>query len=341
MYNCLILLLALVFIVISSELFCNALEHFGAKLGVSEGVTGSIFAAVATAMPETIIPILAIASHNSGSTNGEIAVGAILGAPLMLSTLSLFLMALSVLRKRGLKGLVKAESSGLQRDLKFFFIGYGLAFVAIFVQGLKLHYLFNCAIALALGFSYFMYILITVKESSRLVLDGHHTKAEAKLFLSHFGLKVNLYIIVIQLIMATMMLIYFAEMFIDSVNSVATLYNISSFLLALIIIPIATELPEKINSILWLRRGKDTLALGNITGAMVFQGTLLPIVGVLFTDWKLTSPIYLFGIGVTSIATLWIYFNARRSGGIRVWHFGVNGLLYVINLGMCAYFFYR
>jgi len=41
--------------------------------------------------------------------------------------------------------------------------------------------------------------------------------------------------------------------------------------------------PEKVNSILWVRRGKDTLAFANITGAMVFQGTLLPAIGIMFT----------------------------------------------------------
>ena len=40
------------------------------------------------------------------------------------------------------------------------------------------------------------------------------------------------------------------------------------------IAPLATELPEKPNSVLWMREGKDALALGNVTGAMVFQATV-------------------------------------------------------------------
>ena len=53
-------------------------------------------------------------------------------------------------------------------------------------------------------------------------------------------------------------------------------------LLALVIAPIATELPEKFNSIIWVRQNKDTLALGNITGAMVFQSTIPTVVGLVF-----------------------------------------------------------
>lgn len=338
MSNFLILILSLVFIVISSGLFCNALEHLGERLGISEGVTGSIFAAVGTALPETIIPIIAILSNHSGVANHEIGVGAILGAPLMLSTLSLCVMAISVIRRRGLSGIIQPERTGFKRDMHFFFFGYGLAFIGIFVQNTSYHAFFNTIIAMALGLSYFIYIMLTIKASAALVQEGHGTEAPEKLTIQHLGLKVTKFSIILQLLLAAMMLIYFAGMFIDGVNNIASIYNISPFLLSLIIIPIATELPEKINSILWLRSGKDTLAIGNITGAMVFQGTLLPIIGILFTDWTLTSPVHLSGIIITLIASLWFYMINKN---MKVSYFFINGLLYLINLGLCGYFFYR
>jgi cation:H+ antiporter len=338
MHNFLILLLSLLLIIFSSSLFCNALEHLGEKLGISEGVTGSIFAAVGTALPETIIPILAVLSPHNGNTNAEIGIGAILGAPLMLSTLSLFVMAASILYQRGLTGRIAPEPRGLQRDLKYFLFGYGLAFIAIFVQSLSWHSFFNFILIIALGLSYFIYLLLTIKDSAKLVESGHTTTAGDKLFLQHFGLKVNKYSIFLQLIFGLLILIYCAEIFIEAINSISTVYNISAFIISLIIIPIATELPEKINSVLWIRKGKDTLAIGNITGAMVFQGTLLPIVGIIFTDWTLTSPLHLASIILTVIATGWLYWQARRQQ-LQVWHLGINGLLYLINLAICAYFF--
>ena len=54
------LALMLVVILAASELFTNALEHLGEKLGISEGVTGSLFAAIGTALPETTVPIIAL-----------------------------------------------------------------------------------------------------------------------------------------------------------------------------------------------------------------------------------------------------------------------------------------
>ncbi len=340
MSNLLLLLVSLIFIVISSNLFCNALEHLGERLGVSEGVTGSILAAVGTALPETIIPILAILSSHLGIANKEIGVGAILGAPLMLSTLSVFVMAISVIPKRGLNGVIKPEHIGIRRDLGFFFVGYGLAFVAVFLQNFRFSHLINVLIAITLIVSYLIYLMLTIRASSDLTLEGHGTHADSKLAIQSLGFRYGKVSISLQLSVALMMLIYFAGIFIDGVNNVATLYNLSPFVLSLIIIPIATEMPEKVNSIIWLRHGRDTLAIGNITGAMVFQGTLLPVIGILFTDWSLNSRLTLLSIFFTLCATMWVFLHVIRKD-LRVWHFLVNGVLYVVNLGICAYFFYR
>jgi cation:H+ antiporter len=128
------LFLFLLLILVAAEVFVNALEHLGEKLGISEGVTGSIFAAVGTALPETIVPLLAIfAGTQNQRLNEEIGVGAILGAPLMLSTLSLFLMALSVWKRRGAGGHLSPEKTGLRRDLDFFLGAFAIAAVALFI----------------------------------------------------------------------------------------------------------------------------------------------------------------------------------------------------------------
>ena len=67
-------------------------------------------------------------------------------------------------------------------------------------------------------------------------------------------------------------------------SDLATQLDVDSALLALVIAPIATELPEKFNSIIWVRQGKDTLAMGNITGAMVFQSTIPTVVALVFAS---------------------------------------------------------
>jgi cation:H+ antiporter len=181
----LIVELAVMFVIIllASELFTNALEHLGAKLRISEGVTGSLFAAVGTALPETIVPLLAISAGTTNiQLNEEVGVGAILGAPLMLSTLSTCLMAIAVVPTRGASGFVDAERSGFIRDLDFFLLAFAVAATAMFVPE-EARYV-RGALSATLVVTYFVYILLTVRASGRLVDERHGTRAHHRLFLS-------------------------------------------------------------------------------------------------------------------------------------------------------------
>jgi cation:H+ antiporter len=325
------LLMYLVVILIAAEIFVNALEHLGEKLGISEGVTGSIFAAVGTAMPETIVPLLAIfAGTQNQQLNEEIGVGAILGAPLMLSTLSLCLMAIAVWKKRGTHGHLSPERSGLTRDLNFFLAAFSIATVALFVP----HETAGLRAILAFGMVtiYFFYVMLTMKASAALVKDGHATEADNPMFLARIGIPTNMATIVIQLSIGLVLLVLGAKGFIHGIEHAAPLLGISALMLSLIIVPVATELPEKVNSILWIRRHKDTLAFGNITGAMVFQGTMLPAIGVLLTPWAPQKEV-LAGVVITLIAAAWLRLMLAR-GQLRVWHLAVNGALYVTYLSI-------
>src|SRR3990172_5467306 len=172
-----LLLLALVVILVGAETFTNALEHLGERLKISEGVTGSIFAAVGTALPETMVPIVAIFSTGATQTvREEVGVGAILGAPLMLSTLTLFLMAAFAAHKRGWGGHLRPERTGLNRDLSWFMLAFGISAAAIFIPHQAI--LTRAMLAIALVLIYFVYLLLTVRASAKLVADGHATEAD-------------------------------------------------------------------------------------------------------------------------------------------------------------------
>lgn len=320
------LFLMLIVILIAAEVFTNALEHLGEKLGISEGVTGSLFAAVGTALPETMVPLLAIfAGTSSMATNHEIGVGAILGAPLMLATLSISLMAISVWKRRGTNGHLRPERTGLTRDLNFFIFAFIVAAAALYVphENAVVRHILGVVMVLI----YVVYVWMTLSASKDLVEEGHATEAETPMFLNRLGIPTNSYTIAIQITLGLLLLIAGAKGFINGVDEASRILGISALMLSLLIIPIATELPEKVNSILWIRKGKDTLAFGNITGAMVFQGTLLPAIGISLTPWEPRQEV-IWGIVITLIAALWMRF-LLANGGIRVWHLLVNGAMYV------------
>ena len=178
-----LLLIALLIILVGAETFTNALEHMGQRLKISEGVTGSIFAAVGTALPETMVPVVAIlTSAGTQQVREEVGVGAIIGAPLMLSTLTMFLMSAFATHRLGWADHFHPERDGLRRDLSWFLLAFGVSTAAIFIP----HHVtsMRALLAIALVLIYFIYLMLTVRASARLVSDGHGTPADKPLFLA-------------------------------------------------------------------------------------------------------------------------------------------------------------
>ena len=152
---------------------------------------------------------------------------------------------------------------------------------------------------------YLYYVVLTLRSSAGLVEEGHGTTADYPMFLCRARPAGRLPVVICQLLLGLGLLVGGAKAFIYSVGQLSMLLAISALILSLLIIPVATELPEKVNSILWIRRRKDTLAVGNLTGAMVFQGTLLPALGLLTTPWQPEAPVVV-AIILTLLATLWL-----------------------------------
>jgi cation:H+ antiporter len=301
-----ILALGLVIILGGAELFVNAIEWLGRIFNLSEGATGSVLAAVGTALPETMIPIIAIV-FGSGESGHDIGIGAILGAPLMLSTLAMFVTgtAVYVFRARRKTGThVVASYRTMSRDLSFFLCLYALAILA----GVVAWRPFKIVIAIFLVAAYIFYVYATMKQQREV-----EEEENLRCYFAPRSERPRTLIVFLQAGCALFLIILGANVFVESVTAIATHHGIPAFVLALIIAPIATELPEKFNSIIWVSRGKDTLALGNITGAMVFQSSLIPAMGIVLTDWSLTSSAMFSGIlALISAGVLMIQLSLRR-----------------------------
>jgi cation:H+ antiporter len=120
-----------------------------------------------------------------------------------------------------------------------------------------------------------------------------------------------------------------AKVFLDSVTTLAPVFGIAPLVLSVIITPIATELPEKFNSITWVRQKKDTLAVGNITGAMVFQSSVTPAIGIFFTSWELNpQALASIGIAIVASAIVWADMNLRKR--LSPYSLLIGGLMYAL-----------
>ena len=302
------LVLSLVIILLSCELFTNGIEWLGKKLNVGDGVVGSIFSAVGTCLPETMVPIIAIMFANNGKDSVDVGIGAIIGAPFMLSTLAFFLSGLSVLifwKRRRSGSVMHVNARILSRDIGFFIIVYSIGIAASFINSASVKYI----IAMFLLAYYIYYIILTVKSD-------HITHGELEpLYMGRYlGGRSNLLTIVLQIALALTGIILGAHIFVDNLESTSEIIGIPTLVLSLIITPIATELPEKFNSVIWISKRRDTLALGNITGAMVFQSCIPVAIGILATSWQLDIKALMSGILSILSATvtyLWIKLTGK------------------------------
>lgn len=355
-------------ILLGATFFTNGIEWLGKRLNLSEGAVGSILAAVGTALPETLIPIIAIL-FNRGEGSHEVGIGAILGAPFMLSTLAFFIVGLSViLFRRGLRrgksdspsfveaanfvdstgdtashgpidpvgsggtaGTVPAtrpavvrlflsiDTSIMGRDLGFFLVVYS---VAVATSLLPAGWI-RPVIALALVAAYLYYAARTIQDGAG---TGEHQLAPL-----YFARKTGnpaLSLILPQVLLAIAGIALAANLFVNALGSLSTAFGIPALVLSLFIAPIATELPEKFNSVIWIREGKDTLALGNITGAMVFQSSLIPALGIAFTPWAL-SPVAAASAILAILSAGMVYLSLRRTGRLHSGTLLFSGAFYV------------
>jgi cation:H+ antiporter len=340
----LLLLGSFVVILAGAALFTNGIEWFGRKLGLAEGAVGSVLAAVGTALPETMIPIVAIL-FATGDASHEVGVGAILGAPFMLATLAMFVTGLAVVavaRRRPNGDVMVVDAHVLATDMRTFAIAYGLAIGAAIVLPVDPAWP-KVVVAVVLLGVYAWYV------------KGHF-EADPSIDVEDLGpLRFNrldrgrpedpdapprLRIVSFQVLFALGLIIAGAVAFVDAVEHVSASLGVSEVLLALVIAPIATELPEKFNSIIWVRQGKDTLAMGNITGAMVFQSAIPVSVALIWAPatW-VAEPGSLLAFGSAGIAFLSsaaIFLPMARSGRLRGRGLLLGGLFYLGYLAIVA-----
>ena len=301
-----LLVISFAIILAGALVFTNAVEWLGHRLEVGEGATGSILAAVGTAMPETLIPIVAIIGGSEGSE--DVAIGAIIGAPFLLATLAMALVGTSafIFQKRRKQGLaLKADIETLDRDLIFFLSFFGAGLLA----GVVLPDVLHIPLAVVFFIAYMVYVRATLRaggeveqadQIGRLFMDrGDDDQPPTQL-------------IVIQLAVGLAAIVGGAHLFVEEMIHVAESLGVEALVLSLILAPLATELPEKINSFFWTREGKDSLALGNITGAMVFQSTIPVAFGLALTGWELDRfAVVSAGLGLAGGALAYVTLRTR------------------------------
>ncbi|MFG2041527.1 sodium:calcium antiporter [Dactylosporangium sp. NPDC048998] len=314
-------------IYLACEWFVNAVEWLGQRLKVGPLAVGTILAAFGTALPESVVTFVAVVFGTSGAQK-DIGVGAAMGGPLALATVAYGVTGWMMLaRRRRLRAnaAVLASVGGpeaattppgdevgdlgkLARDQRWF--------LTIFVVKVALG-LVAFAIKPWLGLLFFAAYAVYFWREIR--GGGEHGGGEdlAPLLLQRRRAVPATWAVITQTLVTLAVIFAASQLFVHQLDTIGPMLGLPAAVTALLLSPIATELPEIMNAIIWVRQGKTSLALANISGAMMIQATVPSGLGLLFTSWRFDSALLISGIA-TMVAIVYLLgllragkFNAR------------------------------
>mgnify|MGYP003594204778 CR=1 FL=1 len=322
-----LLLGSAVVIYLSCETFVNGVEWVGRKFNVSQTATGTILAAFGTALPESIVTLVATAFGHDAHQR-QIGVGAALGGPLALSTIAYGVVGLALLGAgrrlgRGPNPAIEVNGRRLARDQAWFL---GIFVVKIGV-GLTV-FAFKPWLGLAFLAAYAAYTWTELR-------GGDDGEVEGELDPLHIRPKDEnppISWALAQTLAALVVIFLASRLFVDQLGAMGPALGLSPQVTALLLSPIATELPETMNALIWVRQGKERLALANISGAMMIPPTVPTAFGLFFTPWVLDPSLLLSG-AVTAVAVTVLFLFFRR-GQVKALMLANIAWLYLVFAGL-------
>lgn len=319
-----------VVIYLACEYFVNGVEWVGRKLAVGQQATGSILAAFGTALPESVVTFIAVV-FGADASQKAIGVGAALGGPLVLATIAYAVVGATLLATR--KSLPQTEA--VARQFKRLAHDQGW-FLAIFLVKITLGLVVFSykpwlgALFLAAYAFYFW------KE-----MGGEQVEEEGELEPLKFQPRrdtPHAWAAGAQTLIALVVIFVASHFFVAQLDALAPMLGMDSQLLALLLSPIATELPETLNAIIWVRQGKHRLALANISGAMMIQATVPTALGLFFTPWVFDRALVLAAvITMVAVGTMFVAFchgviSRKLLASMALWYVVFAVLLVALHL---------
>ena len=305
-----LLLACAVAIYLACEWFVNAVEWLGVRLNMGTLAIGTILAAIGTALPESVVTLVAVTMRHSASSK-DIGVGAAMGGPLVLATIAYGVTGWMLIRRK--KSLIAAggddkgdllddvDLSRLPTDQKWFlsifFVKVALGLVAFALKPW-------CGLLFFAAYGVYFFKEMRADAEAHSSIDLEPLKLQPKRETP------SGWAVLVQSV-ATLVIIFVAsQLFVIQLEWAGPQLGLSASVTAMLLSPVATELPEVMNAIIWVRQGKTSLALANISGAMMIQATVPSGLGILFTPWHFDGPLLLSGV-ITIIGILYLLWLMR------------------------------
>jgi cation:H+ antiporter len=342
MLHVITLLACAVAIYLSCEWFVNAVEWLGLRLRVGPLAVGTVLAAFGTALPESVVTFVAVV-FGSGPEQKDIGVGAAMGGPLALATAAYGVTGFMLLTSRRARRTREdlGDTAKLARDQRWFLV----IFVVKVTLGL-VTFAFKPWLGLLFFAAYGVYFWREMRPADSDDSDGSEDadgRERAAVDVEPLRLQPKRETpatwAVLTQALATLAVIFVAsQLFVHALEAIGPMLGLPAAVTALLLSPIATELPEIMNAVIWVRQGKTHLALANISGAMMIQATVPSGLGILFTPWRFNGPLLLSGV-ITIVAMLFLLLalgSGRFSSRTLTWAAAFYGLFAVCLIPILA-----
>ncbi|HZC48767.1 MAG TPA: hypothetical protein VE244_06895 [Nitrososphaeraceae archaeon] len=319
------MLLWLAELTVASWILSYGAEHLSKKYGGK--FVGRTLLSVATTLPEIAIVVYAAAAGSYG-----VAIGAGLGSNLLMMTLGLAIMLLIAttrLSKAPLKGV---DVSTFKLD-KIFLIITAIVSAVLFIDG----YNYIDGIIFALMFIAYLAMALfemkaeksKIKPTDLLHNIGDHEIVEVKEEHNLYkGFDRQILKAYLAFLAGTIGILLGAEPFIHSLEGFSIEVGISAVILAVIISPIAGEMPEKVSMMILARKGAAgaAIAIANVLGSKILNNTLLLAVAVFgamyhggfYASISLTNLLAYQVVLVTSVTLIALIPMFKKEIGLKV-----------------------
>ena len=314
---------------LASWILSYGAEHLSEKFGAK--FVGRVLLSIATTLPEIAIVIYAAAQGSFG-----IAIGSGLGSNLLMMTLGLAIMLIIATTRLSKAPLKQIDVSTFKNDMIFLILAAIISFVLFldgfnYIDGFIFMGLFAGYIILSL---YEMRVENKDKVSNEniskntnnnnnnkeLIVEqdiSNDTNDDKKKFIKAIG----------TFLLGAIGILFGAEPFIHSLEGLSVEFGISAVVLAVIISPIAGEMPEKISMMILARKGAAgaSIAIANVLGSKILNNTLLLAVAVFAAMYsfgfdeviEMTEILYYQIILVTIVTIVAVLPMFRKKIGLR------------------------
>lgn len=301
-------------IYLACEWFVNAVEWLGIRLKMGTLAIGTVLAAIGTALPESVVTLVAVTMGNSPSSK-DIGVGAAMGGPLALATIAYGVTGWMLIRRKRALAKGASETPGNQKrdllddvdlsrlptDQKWFL---SIFIVKVSLGLVAFAYKPWCGLLFFAAYGFYFFKEMRADAETHSSLDLEPLKLQP-----NRGTPSG-WAILIQTLITLAIIFGASQLFVAQLEWAGPALGLPAAVTALLLSPIATELPEVMNAIIWVKQGKTSLALANISGAMMIQATVPSGLGILFTPWHFNGPLVLSGV-ITMLGILYLLWLMR------------------------------